>query len=94
MGEFCISKTGWTQIDTSAIAFSRGDSGFVAINAGNSAVTAQVPVGLKPGLYRDLLRNTESDNAEGDDLLVGEDQTVTISLPPMSAIATHKGVIK
>jgi len=86
--------TGWTQIDTSAIAFSRSDSGFVAINAGNSAVTAQVPVGLKPGLYRDLLRNTESDNAEGDDLLVGEDQTVTISLPPMSAIATHKGVIK
>jgi alpha-amylase len=73
--------TGWTQLNTSAIAFSRGDSGFVAINAGTSAISAQVPVGLAPGRYHDILGK--------DDLIVGEDQTVTISLPPMSAIATH-----
>ena len=73
--------TGWTQLNTSAIAFSRGDSGFVAINAGTSAISAQVPVGLAPGRYRDIL-------GKGD-LIVGEDQTVTISLPPMSAIATY-----
>jgi alpha-amylase len=72
--------TGWTQLDPSAIAFSRGDSGFVAINAGTSAVSARVPVGLAPGRYRDLFGSS--------DLIVGEDQTVTISLPPMSAIAT------
>ena len=73
--------TGWTQLSSSAIAFSRGDAGFVAINAGTSAVSARVAVGLAPGRYRDIL-------GKGD-LIVGEDQTMTISLPPMSAIATH-----
>jgi alpha-amylase len=78
--------TDWTQLNLSAIAFSRGDSGFVAINAGTSAVNARISVGLAPGRYQDLLGR--------GDLIVGEDQTVTISLPPMSAIATHVGVAK
>jgi len=78
--------TGWTQLNSSAIAFSRANAGFVAINAGISTVDAQVPVGLAPGRYRDIL-------SKGD-LIVGEDQTMTISLPPMSAIATHAGAVQ
>jgi alpha-amylase len=46
--------TGWTQLNPSAIAFSRGEAGFVAINAGTSAVSASISVGLAPGRYRDL----------------------------------------
>lgn len=74
--------TGWTALNSSAIAFSRGDAGFLAINAGTSAVSARVTVGLAPGRYRDIL-------GKGD-LIVAEDHTVTLSLPPMSAIATHE----
>jgi alpha-amylase len=73
--------TDWMQLNPSAIAFSRGDSGFVAINAGTSAVSARVPVGLAPGRYRGLLGKGE--------LTVDDDQSMTISLPPMSAIATY-----
>lgn len=83
--------TNWTQLSPSAIAFSRGDRGFVAINAGASTVQAQVPTGLAPGRYQALLGSAEE---QRDELLVGDDQTVTVSLPPMSAIATHAGVLQ
>jgi len=85
--------TGWTQLSPSAIAFSRGDSGFVALNAGTSVVNARVPVGLAPGRYRDLLGHAIGAEEEQGDLIVAEDQTVTISLPPMSAIAAHAGAV-
>jgi alpha-amylase len=86
--------TDWTQLNSSAIAFSRGDSGFVAINAGPSVANARVSVGLAPGRYRDLLWSANGAEDERRDLIVGEDQTVAISLPPMSAIATHIGAVK
>jgi alpha-amylase len=40
---------------TQAVAFSRGDKGFVAINNGTAAVAANIPSGLAPGTYCDLL---------------------------------------
>jgi len=86
--------TGWTQLNPSAIAFSRGDRGFVALNAGTSVVNARVSVGLAPGRYRDLLGSAIGAEEERGDLIVAADQTMTISLPPMSAIATHVGVVK
>lgn len=78
--------TDWTQIDQAAIAFSRGDRGFVAINAGASAVTVVVTVGLMPGRYRNIVGET--------DLIVSKDRSVTLLLPPMSAVAAHAGAAR
>jgi len=86
--------TDWIQMSPAAVAFSRGDRGFVAINAGTSTVNARVSVGLAPGSYRDILRGTKGAEDDYDNLIVGEDQTVVISVPPMSAIATHAGAVK
>lgn len=86
--------TAWKQINSSAVAFSRGDAGFVAINSGTSAVSARFPVGLKPGRYRDILRTTGNDDDENGDLVVAADRTVSVSLPPMSAIATDLSAVK
>jgi alpha-amylase len=86
--------TNWTQLGPAAIAFSRGDRGFVAINAGTSAVTARVFAGLSPGRYTDILG---ADNGPGDgraELIVGEDRFVTIEIPPMAAIAAHAGALE
>lgn len=44
----------WTRGD-SQLAFSRGTRGFVAINAGASAMRADIPTDLPDGAYRDLL---------------------------------------
>lgn len=83
--------TGWTRISPSAIAFSRGDRGFLAMNIGTSAVEATVSTKLLPGRFRNILNNDMGAAAVAEDLLVGEDRLVTITLPPMSAIATHAG---
>ena len=45
----------WWDNGANAIAFSRGDRGFVAINRENMMVTASVATGLAPGTYCDLL---------------------------------------
>jgi alpha-amylase len=45
----------WWDDGTNAIAFSRGDKGFVAINRESAPVTAAVPTGLPPGTYCDRL---------------------------------------
>lgn len=84
--------TGWRQLGPSAIAFSRGDRGFVAINAGQVAVSASVPVGLAPGRYRNLLEGAVgADGSVQAELVVDREQNVLITLPPLSAIATDAG---
>ncbi len=45
----------WWDNGDNAIAFSRGDKGFVAINGEPTPVTASVTSGLAPGVYCDLL---------------------------------------
>jgi alpha-amylase len=45
----------WWDDDGDVIAFSRGDRGFVAINAGVSPIDLDVPTGLPEGTYCDLL---------------------------------------
>jgi alpha-amylase len=86
--------TTWTQINPSAVAFGRGGKGFLAINAGTTAVSARVPVDLPPGRYGDILNGAPGTDNLRNELIVDEQQTVTISLPPMSAMATHVGALK
>ncbi len=45
----------WWDDGVNAIAFSRGDKGFVAINNGSGGATVDVVTGLAPGTYCDLL---------------------------------------
>src|SRR6266404_4523524 len=45
----------WWDDGANAIAFSRGNKGFVAINNGATAAVATVPTGMPPGTYCDLL---------------------------------------
>jgi len=84
----------WVELNPAAIAFSRGDQGFIAINAGQTAVDGRVPVSLAPGRYRNILGSEDAANEAAGDLTVGEDGFVTVSLPPMSALATHAGALR
>jgi len=45
----------WWDDGANAIAFSRGDKGFVAINNGGTGVVVDVVTGLAQGTYCDLL---------------------------------------
>jgi len=45
----------WWDDGANAIAFSRGDKGFVAINNASAPITATIPTGMPPGTYCDLL---------------------------------------
>lgn len=46
---------GWWDNDANAIAFSRGDKGFVAINRENASVNVTATTTLAPGTYCDLI---------------------------------------
>lgn len=88
------SVTNWTTLSPAAIAFSLGDRGFVAINAGTSTVTARVSVGLLPGRYREILGIDSGPERGRADLIVEGDRFLSIVLPPMTAIATHAGALE
>ena len=84
----------WTQLSPAAIAFSRGDSGFVAINAGPDKVNLTVATGLTPGQYCDILGLVGGSACSTGSLEIDQDGNLLIALPPMSAIATHPGARK
>jgi alpha-amylase len=86
--------TNWTSVSPAAIAFSLGDRGFLAINAGTSEVTARVPVGLLPGRYTDILGIDNGPGGAPAELVVEDDRFVTIVVPPMTAVATHTGTVE
>jgi alpha-amylase len=72
----------WWNSGTDAIAFSRGDKGFVAINGGSAAVTATIATGMPPGTYRDALA--------GSPVVVDAAGSVSLNLAPQTAIAIHR----
>jgi alpha-amylase len=69
----------WWDNGVNAIAFSRGDKGFVAINREPTGLTATVPTGLPAGTYQDLI--------EGSSVTVAANGTVQLNLQPLTAIA-------
>ena len=78
----------WWDDNANAIAFSRGDRGFVAINRESAAVTATVPTGLTTGTYCDLLTGGRSGAAcVGTTITVDATGAVKLNLVPNSAIA-------
>jgi len=69
----------WWDDGANAIAFSRGAKGFVAINGGNTMVTATVTTGMAPGTYLDRIA--------GSSVLVDTAGAVHLTLAAKTAIA-------
>jgi alpha-amylase len=74
--------TNWQELDVGAIAFSRGSRGFLAINAGEQAVTATVATNLVPGEYCNTLSG-----CDGTAIPVQQDGSIDLTLAPQSAVA-------
>lgn len=82
----------WWDNGSNAIAFSRGDRGFVAINRERDAVTAVIPTGLPAGTYCDILTGGRDGAAcAGRAVSVASDGVVRITLAPNSAVAIDAG---
>lgn len=80
--------TGWWDNGRNAIAFSRGDRGFVAINMEDTTVTATVSAGLAPGDWCDRLTGGAGTGAcIGTTITVDPAGKVQFQLAPRTAIA-------
>ena len=78
----------WWDDGTNAIAFTRGDRGFVAINNETAAVAATVLTGMSPGTYCDLLTGGRTGAAcAGTTVVVDPAGVVQLNLASQSAIA-------
>jgi alpha-amylase len=78
----------WWDDGSNAIAFSRGDKGFVAINREPSTVTATVATGLPAGTYCDLLTGGRTGaSCAGTAVVVDGSGSVALSLATNTAIA-------
>ena len=80
--------TNWWDNDVNAIAFSRGDRGFVAINREATAVTIATPTGLAAGTYCDRLTGGKVGAAcAGTSVTVAAGGAVNLALDANRAIA-------
>jgi alpha-amylase len=78
----------WWDNGANAIAFSRGDKGFVAINNERTVLTTAVLTSLPPGTYCDLLTGGRAGTTcVGASVVVDPAGTVQLNLQPRSAIA-------
>ncbi|MBV9110194.1 MAG: alpha amylase C-terminal domain-containing protein [Gemmatimonadetes bacterium] len=78
----------WWDDGANAIAFSRGDKGFVAINRNASAVNTTVATGLPAGTYCDLLTGGRTGGAcVGTSVVVDAGGNVQLSLASNTAVA-------
>ncbi|MEP6495692.1 MAG: alpha-amylase family protein [bacterium] len=78
----------WWDNGANALAFSRGDKGFVAINRESQRVTASVTSGLAPGVYCDLLTGGRGTaGCVGLSVVVGPLGAIELQLNASSAVA-------
>ncbi|MEV2245659.1 alpha-amylase family protein [Streptomyces sp. NPDC049970] len=82
--------TDWWDNGSSAIAFGRGDSGFVAINNGDGALTETLTTSLPGGTYCNVAV-ASPDNCADHTVTVGEDGKVQAAVPARGALALHTG---
>ncbi len=86
----------WWDDGANAIAFSRGDRGFVAINREADSVAVALATGMAPGTYCDVLSGgpAASESAcVGASLVVDASGTVELALAANSAVAIHAGTL-
>lgn len=79
----------WWDNGSNAIAFSRGDRGFVMINNQNTAVTQRLQTGLPQGQYCDVL--SHANECDGTIVDVDANGFATITAPAYGAAAIHRG---
>lgn len=76
----------WQVLGEAAIAFGRGDKGFVVINIGDTQIDTIVSTGMHPGSYCNIVTECEGESQD-----VQADGSLQVSLAPMSALAIHVG---
>lgn len=80
--------THWWDNGANAIAFARGNKGFVAINAETSTVSGTVATGLAPGTYCDVLTGGVAGSVcAGTTVLVDATGAIALNLAARTAIA-------
>lgn len=80
--------------NANAIAFSRGDRGFVSINRNASAVRVTTNTGLAPGDYCDIVAGGRAvgGGCVGMRVAVGAGGTIDVSIPAMTAVVLQTRV--
>jgi alpha-amylase len=82
----------WWDNGANAIAFARGEKGFVAINAETSPLSATVATGLAPGVYCDLITGgVSAGSCAGATVVIDGTRSIALDLPPRTAIAIITG---
>jgi alpha-amylase len=83
----------WWDNGTNAIAFSRGDKGFVTLNNETYAVTFNSYTGLAPGNYCDVLGGGVSVGVcVGRTIIVAVGGVATINLAPHTGVVLQTGI--
>lgn len=86
-------QSNWWDNGANAIAFSRGDKGFVAINNETYQVTFSVYTGLLPGNYCDVIAGGSSAGVcAGTKVSVGAGGTATFVMPAHAAVVLQTGI--
>jgi alpha-amylase len=91
------AETNWWDDGTNAIAFSRGNKGFVVINGETSPLTTQsIPTGLVQGKYCDVLAGGISTvtpgTCVGQMITVDSGGNATISLAPLTGLVLQASI--
>jgi alpha-amylase len=81
----------WWDNGANAIAFSRGNRGFVAISLETTPLTATIPSGLPAGTYCEILSGGHGAGCVGRTVSVDAAGNVQVTLAPNTAIAIHTG---
>jgi alpha-amylase len=82
----------WWDNDANAIAFSRGNRGFVAISHETVPLTVTIPSGLAAGTYCDVISGGGgATGCIGQSVVVDAAGNVRVALAPNTAIAIHTG---
>jgi alpha-amylase len=85
----------WWDNGANAIAFSRGDKGFVAINRESAQVTATITTGMPPGTYCDLLTGGKSGSTcAGSSIVVDAAGAVQLTLGANTAVAIDAATLR
>jgi pullulanase len=81
----------WWDNGANAIAFGRGDRGFVLINNEGHELTQTLPTGLPAGSYCNVLAG--DDPCSGSPIKVAQDGTATFQVAANTAIAIYGGAL-
>ena len=89
-----FEATNWWTNDNNAIAFGRGEMGFVIINREDSELNYPFQTGMPAGSYCDVTKGeltSDGRDCTGPAITVNEAGEITLVVPPMSAVAIHGG---